>query len=611
MGLTNDIISEFVKSTKDEQKQKSETTVTATTVEYDGRIYVKIDGSDVLTPVSKTVDVKADERVTVVIKDHQANITGNLSSPAARTDDVKDVAGKMTEVEILMAYKVTTDDLTAVNAAIEKLKATNAYIDNIDAIKAEIESLEALFANVEHLKAGDIEAITAKIESIEAVFGTFTDISTEDLEAINAEIGNLKAYTADFTYVSTEVLEAVKASIKFLEAEKLSVKEADLKYANIDFSNIDKATMEYFYANSGLIHNVKIGDAIITGELVGVTIKGDLIEGGTIVADKLAIKGDDGLYYKLNVSAYDEVCYEVEYDPETGEYTETDLVVQPFNGNPIVDAFTITGDQVYLYTTEDGDVIYYIKTLVYNGERVNVDQVPRDTLNGSNITAGSITAEQISVEDLVAFGATIGGFTVTKSSLYSGVKESIDNTTRGIHLDSSGQFNVGDESDYIKFYKDADGTYKLKISASEVVFSKDNNSLMTLLEYIRIDPISGSIIFGSNAANSMSLSVDNNLISFMKGTEQFGWWDGDDFHTGNIKIEVTERAQFGNFAYVPRSDGSLSFLKVANDTGFYSLLSGTVMRVYGAYPTIDGTTLVISDIAGNLNETTLELGGDE
>lgn len=36
----------------------------------------------------------------------------------------------------------------------------------------------------------------------------------------------------------------------------------------------------------------------------------------------------------------------------------------------------------------------------------------------------------------------------------------------------------------------------------------------------------------------------------------------NDFYTGNIVIEVEERAQFGNFAFVPRSDGSLSFLKV-------------------------------------------------
>ena len=68
----------------------------------------------------------------------------------------------------------------------------------------------------------------------------------------------------------------------------------------------------------------------------------------------------------------------------------------------------------------------------------------------------------------------------------------------------------------------------------------------------------------------MKLRIDNDIISFYKGNidendlekNRFGWWDGVNFHTGNIVIAVQERAQFGDFAFVPRSDGSLDFLKV-------------------------------------------------
>ena len=62
--------------------------------------------------------------------------------------------------------------------------------------------------------------------------------------------------------------------------------------------------------------------------------------------------------------------------------------------------------------------------------------------------------------------------------------------------------------------------------------------------------------------NSMQLVLDNDLIKFVKNGQEFGWWDGTDFHTGNIVVELNERAQFGNFAFVPRSNGSLDFLKV-------------------------------------------------
>ena len=62
--------------------------------------------------------------------------------------------------------------------------------------------------------------------------------------------------------------------------------------------------------------------------------------------------------------------------------------------------------------------------------------------------------------------------------------------------------------------------------------------------------------------DAMTLTLDNDLILFKKNGQQFGWWDGVDFHTGNIVIDVNERAQFGDFAFVPRSNKSLSFLKV-------------------------------------------------
>ena len=63
-------------------------------------------------------------------------------------------------------------------------------------------------------------------------------------------------------------------------------------------------------------------------------------------------------------------------------------------------------------------------------------------------------------------------------------------------------------------------------------------------------------------AGSMNLVLDNDIIRFEKNGQQFGWWDGENFYTGNIIVEVNEKAQFGNFAFVPRSNGSLDFLKV-------------------------------------------------
>ena len=71
----------------------------------------------------------------------------------------------------------------------------------------------------------------------------------------------------------------------------------------------------------------------------------------------------------------------------------------------------------------------------------------------------------------------------------------------------------------------------------------------------------GNIKLGASDS-AITLTLENDKILFKKNGAQFGWWDGVDFHTGNIVVEVNERAQFGNFAFVPRSNGSLSFLQV-------------------------------------------------
>lgn len=413
MSLSNDLISEFVKATKDNKQVKGETTMYGTTVEHEGRIYAKLDGSELLTPVAITTNVTTGDRVLVQIKHHTATIIGNLTSPSARVEDLNNMGSKITEFEIMAAYRVTTTDLEAVNAIINDLKAKVAKFNNMTAVMVEIEELQATYAALGRVTANEVTALDAEIENIKAMFGDFTNVSTEDLDAMNADIDNLKAYNANFTYVSADVLSALRAYVKQLDAEKLSAIEVDAKYADIDFSNITTAAIEYFYTTSGLIKNVTVGNQTITGELVGVTIKGNLIEAGTLVADKLVMKGEDGLYYKLN----------------------TDGV-----------------------TTE-------------------AEQTEYNSLDGQVIKAKSITATKVDVSDLVAFGATIGGFHITDKTLYSGVKESVDNSTRGIYLDSDGQMAVGDSSNFIKYYKDENGAYKLIISAESIIFAASNKTV--------------------------------------------------------------------------------------------------------------------------------------
>lgn len=105
MSLSSDLISQFARITNDTSKRNKSTVITyGTTILSGNSMYVKIDGSDVLTPVSSTVNVRDNERVTVMIKNHTATITGNITSPAANSKDSSDAGKTATN------YMERTDD---------------------------------------------------------------------------------------------------------------------------------------------------------------------------------------------------------------------------------------------------------------------------------------------------------------------------------------------------------------------------------------------------------------------------------------------------------------------------------------------------------------------
>ena len=304
MELSRELVSEFVKVASNNSNTKQESVVYGTAVLDDGIIYARLDGTDRLTPIKTTASIQDGERVTVLIKNHTATITGNLRSPAARVDDVKEIRDKVSEFEKIVTNLITTDQLAAQVARIDTLEADNVTIhETLTSSNAIISSLQLDNVTIHN-------SLTSALDSI------------DELVSDNVTIN--------------ESLTAANADIEYLKANTLTATDIEGKYANIDFSNIGKAAMEYFYANSGLIKNVTVGDATITGQLAGVTI---------------------------------------------------------------------------------------------------------------------------------------GGFNITENSIYSGIKESVGNATRGIYLDNDGQISFGDSSNYIKYYKDQNGNYKLDISANTVVTS--------------------------------------------------------------------------------------------------------------------------------------------
>lgn len=276
MGLSFDLISEFVKITNDKKESPKEGMVYATIVNGSDGKFVKIDGSDLLTPMDTTTDIEDGERVTLMIKDHKAIVTGNVTNPSASTTkvdkvtesvnsvsdrvgtfelivadkvDVKELEAYKATIDVLIAGKATIEDLTATNAKIENLEVKNAEIENLVAEKATITDLEAVNATIENLKVKDAEIEHAVIENLEA--------TTADIKILNADFAQIK------TLVNGNLTSDNILSFN-ITADKVTMEDAFIKDAMIDTVNASKINAGKINTNSVSIGS-EDGGMLITG----------------------------------------------------------------------------------------------------------------------------------------------------------------------------------------------------------------------------------------------------------------------------------------------------------------------------------------------------------
>ena len=292
MSLSKDLISQFVKATKDATTVKKESTVYGTVVKYNEKTYVKIDGSDLLTPAETLSSVEEGERVSIMIKDHTATITGNYTAPSAssikvdgmdadlkaNTANIKNLIAKNAEIENLVASKATIEDLKAANAEIDTLKSNYAEIETLVADKASIGDLEAVNADIKSLKAdkadiAHLEANYATIGSLNAVYADITRLKADkanikDLEANYATIISLNATNANITNLTSQV------------ADINTLVNGNLTSDNIQSLNLTAA-------------NTTIENAMIKNAMID-SVSANKVNTGTLNTNNVSIQSDDG-----------------------------------------------------------------------------------------------------------------------------------------------------------------------------------------------------------------------------------------------------------------------------------------------------------------------------
>ena len=243
MGLSYDLISEFVKITNDKQEKPKEGTVYATIVGSGNEKYVKIDGSNLLTPMDTTTDIEDGERVTVMIKDHKATVTGNITSPSVSSSTVNTVVGN-----------VVGDNFSIINSQIENLVAKDSYLEN-----AYVENSTVVNSKIENLEATDSRIENSVVENFNVVNGV-----VQDLKATNADIEILNADFAEIKTLVNGNLTSDNILAFKITADKVTMEDAFIKDAMIDSVSAAKI-------NAGRINTSEVtigsedGGMLITG----------------------------------------------------------------------------------------------------------------------------------------------------------------------------------------------------------------------------------------------------------------------------------------------------------------------------------------------------------
>jgi hypothetical protein len=455
MDLSNNLISQFAKITKDQNGSSNETIVYGTAVSYGDKLYVNIDGSDSITPVVTTSEVKAGERVTILLKDHSATILGNVSNPAASTetvgkvlDEYDTIVAKIGNFELVIADKVTTEQLQAevaiINealigkATIEQLTAVNAKIEKLDVTKLEADIASINQAIITKAEIADLEAVRASVNILETDVGNI-----ETLIGGNLTMDNIQSLVLTTSKVTVDNAFIKDAMIDRVSASKLTAGTINTSLINIgseDGAMSITGSLQQFKDADGNVR-IQIGKDT-TGDftfvLYGADGQGQLINQNGItasaisdgliinnmVADNAAIAGS-----KLDIES---VITEINGSTET---IKSSKIYLDDKNQTLEVAFNQLSTKVDLIEGVDGDLGTALDQIATNTTAIGVMQGEINTLiSNTTITKSDGTVVQLK-DAYTTTEQTVSGINGKVSSLetnYNTLNGEIDNVTSQI-----------------------------------------------------------------------------------------------------------------------------------------------------------------------------------
>ena len=206
MSLSSDLASQFAKVTNDSSRNTNGTKLYGTITMLGEVPHVKLDGTEELTPVSRTVEVAEGDRVEVMIANHSATVTGNLTDPSIGIMRAGNLESKITQ---------TAEQIQLQVSDLEK-KLDSKITQTATEIRSEVSDLDGRFSeNIATVENGIRNDMT---NSLASMSDTLTGLSN-DLTGLGEDLTGLEESTNSSISTINASIESITLNVSNLDSK--------------------------------------------------------------------------------------------------------------------------------------------------------------------------------------------------------------------------------------------------------------------------------------------------------------------------------------------------------------------------------------------------------
>lgn len=241
MGLSSELASQFAKVTNDSSRNTNGTKLYGTITMLGEVPHVKLDGTEELTPISRTVEVAEGDRVEVMIANHSATVTGNLTDPSIGIVRAGNLESKIAQ---------TAEQIQLQVSDLEK-NLDSKITQTATEIRSEVSDLDGRFSeNITTVENGIRNDMTNSLASMsDTLTGLSNDLSgleestNSSISTINASIEtltfNVSNLDSKITQTAAEIRSEVSAEVTDLNATIVNTETGIRDTINIEVANLD------------------------------------------------------------------------------------------------------------------------------------------------------------------------------------------------------------------------------------------------------------------------------------------------------------------------------------------------------------------------------------